>query len=105
MKGKLKIIAATFVATTTFWCLAIVGIVLCFGQKTHVGFTHNDVTQGFSDLIAARNTESQPVTFTVAELPTNGLNSDTPKLVLLQRELPPQGVFWIGIKQTKSGSK
>jgi hypothetical protein len=105
MKGKLKIIAATFVATTAFWCLAIVIIVMSFGQETNVDVIHYAATQGFSDLIAARNTEPQPVTFTVTELPTNQLSSDTPKLVLLERELPPQGVFWIGIKQTKPGSK
>ena len=105
MKGKLKIIAASFVGTTAFWCLAIVVTFLCLGQETNVDVIHNGVTQGFSDLIAARNTESQPVTFTVEELPTNRLSSDTPKVVLMERELPPQGVFWIGIKQTKPGSK
>ena len=104
MKGKLKIIAATFIATTVFWCLAIVGIYFCLGHKLNVGFIHYD-TEGFADMIRAQNTESRPVMFTVAEMPTNGLSSAKPIAVLLERELPPHDEFWIGIKQTKSGGK
>jgi hypothetical protein len=84
-------------ATTAFWCLAIIVIVLCFGKESNVG----SLTEGFSDL----NTESQPVTFMVAEMPTNGFSSYKPEIVLLERELPPQGMFWIDIKQTKPGNK
>jgi hypothetical protein len=105
MKPKLKIIAVTFVATTLFWCLAILGFFWCLPERGGVNFIDDAQRRGFYAMMSARNTESQPVTFTVAELVTDTTSADTPRPVLLERQLPPAGELWIGIKKSKTGSK
>lgn len=105
MKAKLKIIAATFIGTTAFWCLAIVGVFWCLPDNSGMSFIEDAQRRGFSALMSARNTESQPVTFTVAESRTNAITADASQVVLLERELPPAGELWIGIRKTKTELK
>jgi len=104
-KTKLKTIAATFVATTVFWCFAILGVFWWLSHENGDDFIEDAQKRGFYEMMMARNTESQPVTFTVAELPTNTASADTPQLVLLERQVPPAGELWIGIKKTKVAGK
>ncbi len=105
MKAKLKIIAVTFVVTTVFWCLVIIGFLWLPSEDSGVSFIEDAARRGFVNMMSARNTESKSVTFTVAELPPNATNADSPQTVLLERQLPPSGEFWIGIKKTKTEGK
>jgi hypothetical protein len=105
MKTKLTIIAVTFLATTLFWCLAIGGFFWCLPDKGGVSFIGDAQQRGFSTMMSARNTESHPVTFTVVEVGTNTASADAPQAVLLERQLPPAGELWIGVRKTKAGAK
>ena len=101
MKSKLKIIIATFLATTAFWCL----LIFWLGQSRQSGISFIDDARqrGFVGMMSARNVESQSVIFTVEELRTNMTRTDTSRVVLLQRLLPPSGEFWVGIRKTETG--
>ena len=102
MKTKLKTIIVTFLATTAFWCLVIVGTFwLGSRQNTGVSFIQDAQQRGFIGIISARNPEAQAVTFTVEELRTNSTRADTSQVVLLERQVPPSGEFWVGIRKTK----
>ncbi len=105
MKSKLKIIGATFVGTSAFWCLAIVGFSWFLPNNSGISFIEDAQRRGFSAVMSARNTESQPVTFAVAELRTNAVSAGTSQVVLLERQLPPAGELWIGIRKTKNEPK
>ena len=104
MKTKLIIIGLTFLGTTLFWCLVIVCTFWFLGDKSGVSFVEDARQKGYCAMMAAWNDEPRPVTFTVAELPTNAI-SVTPEVVLLERQLPPAGKFWVGIKKKKVGDK
>jgi hypothetical protein len=106
MKTKLKIIIVTFVATTVFWCLVVVGLFwLGSEQSSGVSFIEDARGRGFVAMMRAANEESQPVTFVVEELRTNATGAAASKAVLLERELTPSGEFWVGIRKTKAESK
>ena len=105
MKTKLKTIVITFIATTVFWCSVIVGCFWLLPKSTGVSFIEVAQRRGFVGMMSARNAESQPVTFTVEELRTNTASADASPIVLLERQLPPAGEFWIGIKKTKTQAK
>ena len=107
MKSKLKIIIITFLATTAFWCLAVVGFFwwASSDQSTGVTFMEDARKRGFVAVMKTRNAETQPVTFTVEEVCTNATGmdtSDTSRVVLLERQLPPSGEFSIGIGRTEN---
>jgi hypothetical protein len=103
VKTKLTIIAVTFLATTAFWCLAIICFFWCCSDKGAVSFIEDAQGKGFSTMMSARNTESQQVTFTVVELGTNAGSARGPQTVLLERQLPPAGELWIGVRKAKAG--
>ena len=105
MNTKIKTIILTFLATTIFWCLAIVCAFSLGAPKPHTTFIQDAVSRGFRTMFSARNTESQPLTFTIVELRTNTPSANEPEIVLLERQLPPRGEFWIGIKETKTENK
>jgi hypothetical protein len=105
MKAKLKISVATFVATTGFWGLAIFVFFWCLPDRSDVNFIEDAQRRGFYAMMSARNSESQPMSFTVAELRTNATSADTPQAILLERQLPPAGELWIGIKKAKMENK
>ena len=102
MKTKLKVIALTFAATTVFWCLAIAGFLWLAPGSTDRCIHLEAADRGFLTVMSARNIESQPVTFTVAEFQTNAASTDLLQNVLLERQLPPSGELWVGIKRTQT---
>src|SRR2546429_1363352 len=99
---KLKIVIITFLSTTAFWCAAIVGVFwLGAREVTSVGVIEDPQRKGFMGIIWARNTETRPVTFTVEELRTNFTLADTSRGILIERQLPPSGEFWVAIRKAK----
>ena len=103
VKIKLKIIIITFLATTVFWCLVIVGVFwLGPRQNSGVSIIQDAQQRGFVGMMSARNPDSQPVTFTVEELRTNVTRADTSQVILLERQVPPSGEFWVGIRKAKT---
>ncbi|HTA29952.1 MAG TPA: hypothetical protein VK731_05685 [Candidatus Cybelea sp.] len=107
MKSRLKIIIVTFVATTTFWCLVIVGL---FWWSSHSGTAaansvEDSASRGYLSLMRAWNDGKQPVKFTVEEFRTNTPGSNSSPVVLLERQLPPSGDLWIGIKKDEPSGK
>jgi hypothetical protein len=102
---KFKIIILTFVATTIFWALAVIGYLWLASENSGVSFVEDAHRRGFLVMMRAANEESQPVTFVVEELHTNAVTADAGRTVLLERQLPPTGEFWVGIKKTKTDTK
>jgi len=103
VKTKLKIIIITFLATTAFWCLVIVGVFsLGSSQNSGVGVVQDAQQRGFVGMMSILNPDSQPVTFTVEELRTNVTRADTSQVILLERQVPPSGGFWVGIRKAKT---
>jgi hypothetical protein len=106
MKTKLKIIIVTFVATTVFWCLVVVGFFwFASEQSSGVSFIEDAHRRGFVVMMRAANEESQPVTFVVEELSTNATIAVALPVILLEWELTPSGEFWVGIRKTKTEPK
>lgn len=107
MKSKLKIVVVTFLATTVFWGLFLVGLFWwgTHGHGTEVSWIDDAVSHGYLNLMRVWNDETQPVTFTVAEIRTNTTGTNTLEAILLERQLQPSGEFWVGIKKNKSQSK
>ena len=100
MRTKLALILVTSVATTLFWFLAIVGVAwLAPGGSGGTSFVADACRRGWVAMMRAWNDEPRPVTFIVAELDTNAVGTNVSDVVLLRRELPPSGEFWIGIKK------
>jgi hypothetical protein len=107
MKSTLKIIAISFVATTAFWCLLIVGLLAwcSFPRRTGVDFIEDAQTRGYFGMMSVWNHENHPVTFSVTEVRTNSAATNAPELVLFERQLPPSAEFWIGVRKTEPASK
>jgi hypothetical protein len=107
MKPKLKIIILTFIGTTAFWCLVIVGIFWWAEHfpSTSVSFIDDAQSRGFYSMMRVCNGQSQSVTFTVAEIFTNMPAAATSDVVLLERQVPPSGEFWIGVREKTRESK
>ena len=102
MKTKLKIIIVTFLATTAFWCLVAFALFWLPPPKSGVDVLEGARQRGFIAVLSARNSESQPVTFTFEELYTNKPNATDAQVVLLERQLPPSSKLRIGIRKTAS---
>lgn len=102
MKTKVRIIIVTFVATTVFWCLAIVGFIWSSTRNAGVDVVEDARQRGFVAIVKASNTESRQVTFSVEELRDGKPSADGSQVVLLERQLPPSGEFWVAIKKTAS---
>ena len=103
MKARLKAIFITFLATTLFWCLVIVGFFWFFSRKSGAVSIVDDARQkGFVAMMYATSTESQPLTLTVEDMRTNISSTGA---VLLDRKLPPSGDFLIGIKEGNAEKK
>jgi hypothetical protein len=105
MNMRFKIILLTFLGTTGFWFVTIIGLFWLLPRNTEVSFSDDSRHKGFCALLTARNTDAQPVTFTVAELQTNAVNASRPEAVLLERQLPPSGELRVGIKKTKTPTR
>jgi len=107
MKSRLKIIIVTSVATTAFWCLLLVGLFwwASDSQTAGVSFIEDAAKHGYFNMMRAWNDGKQSATFTVAEIRTNATGTNTSQVVLLERQLPPSGEFWIAIKKEEPPSK
>ena len=105
MKPRIKTIILTFIATTVFWCLVVASTFWLFGHKSGVSLVEDATSRGFVAMMSARNFESQPVTFTVSELHANTTSANEGQVVLLERQVPPSGEFWIGITKAKADIK
>jgi len=102
MKTKVKIIIVTFLATTAFWCLAVVAFFWLPPRKSGVDVVEDARQRGFIAVLRAWNTESRPVTFRVEELYTNKPGATDSQVVLLERQVPPSSEFRVGIRKTAS---
>jgi len=106
MKTKRKIIIVTFVVTTVFWCLVVVGFFwFASEQSSDVSLIEDAHRRGFVGIMRAANQESRPVTYVVEELRTNATSAAASQVVLLERELTPSEVLWVGIRKTKPETK
>jgi len=107
MKSRLKLIIVTFVATTAFWCLVIVGLFWwgSLNETAGVNFVEDSATRGYLSLMRAWNDGKQPVKFTVEEFRTNAPGMKGSEVVLLERQLPPSGDLWVGIKKEEPQGK
>ena len=101
MKSLLKTILVTFLATTAFWILAILGFLWVSSDNSGVAFVEDARQSGFIAMLRATNTETHPVTFSIEELHTT-LSATESAVILLERHLPPSGELWVGIKKAKS---
>jgi hypothetical protein len=99
MKSKLKIIIVTSVATTAFWCLFVVGLFwwASFSQTAGANFIEDAANHG-CNVMRAWNDGKKSVKFTVSEI-LNATNTNFSQVVLLERQVPPSGDLWIGIKK------
>src|SRR5688572_27931185 len=104
MKAKLKIILLTFVATTIFWCLVVVGFLFWVSSVPGPGdnFVADAHRRGFFSMMGTTNSGSQPMSFVIEELRAN---TNAPKVVLLERQVPPAGEFWVGIRRVNPETK
>jgi hypothetical protein len=107
MKSRLKIIIVTFVATTAFWCLVIVGLFWWASLVETAGVSpiQDAANYGYFNVMRAWNDGKRSVKFTVAEFRTNAPGTNASEVVLLERQLPPSGDLWVGIKKEEPQSK
>lgn len=103
MKSKLKTILLTFVATTAFWCLVVIGFVWlsCPGPPGT-----NDITRlrrfGFHYVVCEQNHEGRDTTFIVEALQTNSTSPEISRAELLRTNLMPSQTIMLGLRRERT---
>jgi hypothetical protein len=102
VKSKLKTIIVTFIATTAFWCLVIVGFVWfsCPSQSS-TDYTMQLRRLGFHYVVFDQNREGHDTTFVVEALQTNAIGSQISRAELLRTSLMPSQTIMLGLRRER----
>ena len=103
MKSKLKTILFTFVATTAFWCLAVIGFLWlsCPGQSSTDRLTQLRRI-GFHYIVCEQNHEGRDTTLIVEALQTNSTSPEISRAELLRTNLMPSQTIMLGVRKEKT---